>query len=88
MPSKYILNVILQTRCILYKTSDTYVPNVAPFMTYSIKMTVISHGRSFSGMNKCEIEILCFNEVVIAFSQRHKAHIKLRNKKSHTHTSD
>jgi len=37
-------------------------------------------------MNKCAIEILCFNEVVIAFSHRHKAHIKLRNKESHTHT--
>jgi hypothetical protein len=49
-------------------------------------MTVISHGRSVSGMNKCAIEILCFNEVVIAFSHRHKAYIKLRNKKSHTHT--
>jgi hypothetical protein len=84
MSSKYILNVILETRCILYKTNDTYFANVSPFTIYSIKMT----RRSFSGMNKCANEILCFNEAVIAISHRYKAHIKLRNKKSHTHTSD
>lgn len=88
MSSKYILNVILQTRRILYKTSDTYFANVSPFMTYSIKMTILFHGRSFSGMNKCANEILCSNEAVIAVSHKYKAHIKLRNKKSHTHTSD
>jgi hypothetical protein len=57
-------------------------------MTYSIKMTILFHGRSFSGMNKCANEILCSNEAVIAVSHKYKAHIKLRNKKSHTHTSD
>lgn len=44
--------------------------------------------KKFLGMNKCATEIICFNEVVKAISHRHKAHIKLRNKKSHTHTSD
>lgn len=68
---------MLETRCILYKVSDTNFEHAMTFfVTLSLNMRIIfmmkrhwSTTEKVSGMNKYTDEWVCFNDAGIAFAQ-------------------